>query len=69
MAEQISLYRGPVCIAGAGIADVEPEISFKIFVVNFRESSYNLVTNQHILTAEQRPTGLIESHICKSEMM
>ena len=58
-----SFYQNHVCLAGAGIADVQHDVPFKILVANLGESSYDLVPNQHMATTEEHPTSLIESHI------
>ena len=50
------LYQKHVCLAGARIEDVQPDVPFKIFVANFGESSHNLVSNQHIVIAEEKAT-------------
>ena len=69
MAEPVNrLYQNHVPLAGAGIADVQPDVPFKILVANFGESPHNVVPNQHIATAEEHPTSLIESHISQGEM-
>ena len=44
-------YQNHFCLAGAGIADVKPDVPFKIFVDNFGDSPYDLVPNQHIATS------------------
>ena len=63
------LYQNHLCLAVEGIAYVQPDDPFKILVVNFGESSYDLVPNQHISTAKEHPTSLIESHISHVEIL
>ena len=62
-------YQSHVCLAGAGIADVEPEVPFIILGARFGEFSYDIVPNKHIATAKQNLTSLIESHISHGEIL
>ena len=46
MAEPVKrLYENHVCLAGAGIVDVQPDVRFKILVANFGESPHDLFPN------------------------
>jgi len=63
------LYRNHLCLAGAGIAQVEPEKDFKILVANFGKHPVTLRPTQRIATAEPHPTTLLESKVTHGEVL
>ena len=62
------LYKNHLCLAGAGIAQVEPNKPFTIVVANFGKHPVILRTDQRVATAEPPPTTILESNLTMGEV-
>ena len=58
-----------MCLAGAGVAEVEPNKPFQNLVANFGKHPKLLLPKQHVETAKPHPTTLVESNISHAEML
>ena len=63
------LYENDMCLAGAGVTEVEPNKLFQILVANFGKHRKLLLPKQQVATAKPHPTTLVESNISHAEML
>ena len=58
-----------MCLAGAGVAEVESNKPFPILVANFGKHPKLLLHKKHVATAKPHPTTLVESNISHAEIL
>ena len=62
------MYDTHLCLAGNGIAQVNPGKEFQILVANFGNHPKRLTAGQRIATAKPHPTSIVESKISHAEL-